>query len=101
MTKKEKINSIKEKLQKGNVTFTIKGIMDLGKYDRKTNEFERIPKTFRMSKTGDSVWSSFNGMNVNKWGPTCVTLYTFDMMSNKTTAKIKYQNVQNIEEIKE
>jgi hypothetical protein len=36
-------------------------------------------------------------MNVNNWGPTCVTLYTFDMLSNKTTGKIKYDNVTILE----
>ena len=35
-------------------------------------------------------------MNVNKWGPTCVTLYTFDMLSKKTTGKINYKNVNII-----
>ena len=36
------------------------------------------------------------GMNVNKFGPTCVTLYTFDMMGNKTVAKIRYSEVEII-----
>jgi hypothetical protein len=33
-------------------------------------------------------------MNINKFGPTCVTLYTFDMMGKKTVAKIKYADVE-------
>ena len=37
-------------------------------------------------------------MNVNKFGPTCVTLYTFDMLGNRTSAKIKYSDVKFIEE---
>ncbi len=36
-------------------------------------------------------------MNVKKFGPTCVTLYTFDMMNNKTVAKIKYTDVTILE----
>lgn len=32
-----------------------------------------------------SVWQSYNGMNVNKIGNTSISLYTFDMMSQKTT----------------
>ena len=36
-------------------------------------------------------------MNINKFGPTCITLYTFDMMGNKTTAKIKYTDVTIVE----
>ena len=37
-------------------------------------------------------------MNVNKFGPTCVTLYTFDMIGNKTTGKIKYEDIKFVEE---
>ena len=37
-------------------------------------------------------------MNVNKFGPTCVTLYTFDMLGNRTSAKIKYSDVKFVEE---
>ena len=37
-------------------------------------------------------------MNVNKFGPTCVTLYTFDMLHNRTSAKIKYSDVKFVEE---
>jgi len=41
-------------------------------------------------------------MNVNKFGPTCVTLYTFDMLHNRTSAKIKYSDVVFVEpEVKE
>jgi len=36
-------------------------------------------------------------MNVNKFGPTCITLYTYDMFKNKTTAKIKYSDVAFVE----
>ena len=32
-----------------------------------------------------------DGMNVTKWGPTCVTLYTFDMLGKKSVGKIKYK----------
>jgi len=36
-------------------------------------------------------------MNVNKFGPTCVTLYTYDMLHNRTSAKIKYSDVVFVE----
>ena len=36
-------------------------------------------------------------MNVQKFGPTCVTLYTFDMLNNKTTGKIKYEDIKFVE----
>jgi len=32
-----------------------------------------------------SVWDGFNGMNVSKVGRTSLSLYTYDMMSQKTT----------------
>ena len=32
-----------------------------------------------------SVWNSFQGMNVSKIGNTSISLYTFDMMSQKST----------------
>ena len=35
-------------------------------------------------------------MNVNKWGPTCVTLYTFDMLGKKIIGKIKYSDIEII-----
>jgi hypothetical protein len=37
-------------------------------------------------------------MNVNKFGPTCITLYTFDMLGKKTIGKIKYSDVKFVEE---
>ena len=35
-----------------------------------------------------SVWNSFRGMNVSNIGATSITLYTFDMMSQKTTYRM-------------
>lgn len=32
-----------------------------------------------------SVWDGYSGMNVNKVGRTSLSLYTFDMMKQKTT----------------
>jgi hypothetical protein len=34
------------------------------------------------------------GMNVNKFGPTCVTLYTYDMLGNKTVGKFRYDLIE-------
>jgi len=36
-------------------------------------------------------------MNVQKFGPTCVTLYTFDMLGKKTIGKIKYEDITIVE----
>jgi len=40
---------------------------------------------------------SFDGMNINKIGPTCLTLYAYDMLGTKTTGKIRYDQMENIE----
>ena len=37
-------------------------------------------------------------MNVKKFGPTCITLYTFDMLGNKTTGKIRYSDIKFVSE---
>jgi hypothetical protein len=36
-------------------------------------------------------------MNVSKFGPTSFTLYTFDMLGNKTTGRIKYSDVKFVD----
>jgi len=35
-----------------------------------------------------SVWKDYRGMNVSKVGKTSLTLYTFDMMGQKTTYRL-------------
>ena len=37
-------------------------------------------------------------MNVKKFGPTCLTLYTFDMLGNKTIGRIKYSDIKFVNE---
>ena len=37
------------------------------------------------------------GMNVNKFGPTCVSLYTFDMFGRKIVGKIRYADVRFVD----
>jgi len=81
--------NIREQLLKGNVEFTVKGITtyragDDGKYGINT-------KIFEVNKNSDAINSEFRGMNVTKWGTTCVTLYTFDMLGKKTVGKIHYK----------
>ena len=90
--------SIKEKLQKGNVKFTVKGQTHYGKDEN--GEWGDVPKVFEVSNNGESIHADWYGMNVNKWGPTCVTLYTFNMLSKKSTGKIKYDDVTILEEEK-
>ena len=83
---------IKKQLQKGGIKFTIK---DITTYRSDGNgNYNDLPKIFEVDKNGGSIWSEFNGMNVTKWGPTCVTLYTFDMLGRKSVGKINYKEVK-------
>ena len=55
-------------------------------------EFHYAGKTFKLraykgykGEMSYSVWNGMNGMNVGKVGRTSLSLYTYDMMSQKTT----------------
>jgi len=82
---------IKEVLKEGNVKFTVKGITTYCKGE--DGEYGMNPKIFETSAKGDSIHSEYSGMNVTKWGPTCVTLYTFDMLGKKAVGKINYKDI--------
>jgi hypothetical protein len=90
------IKEIKEIIGKGDVKFTVKGITE---YRRggDDNEYGDFPKIFRVNENGDAIFEDTNlfgrGMNVTKLGPTCVTLYTFDMLGKKSVGKINYKDI--------
>ena len=84
------IKEIREILKTTKVEFTVKG---------KSGVF-RTACFDKKAKQNGSIWNAFYGMNVSKWGPTCVTLYTFDMLSKKSTGKIRYSDVENFSPIK-
>jgi len=86
------MNIIQKQLQEGDVRFTVKGITTYRSDEN--GEYGMNPKIFKVSKGGDSIYAELiNGMNVQKWGPTCVTLYTFDMLGKKSVGKINYKQV--------
>ena len=87
---KKSIQKIREILKSTAVEFTIKG---------KSGVFQTTCFDKDKKECG-SIWNAFHGMNVSKWGPTCVTLYTYDMLSKKTTGKIKYSDIENFSPIK-
>ena len=82
--------------------FTVNGITEYGR--KKDGEYGRVAKVFRTSGSTlkDGLVGAIyeenvlfgQGMNVTKWGPTCVSLYTFDMFGRKIVGKIKYANVR-------
>tara|TARA_R100000951_G_scaffold87447_1_gene75222 strand:+ start:1801 stop:2082 length:282 start_codon:yes stop_codon:yes gene_type:complete len=89
------MNIIQKQLQEGDIRFTVKGITSYS--TNENGEYGKSPKIFKVSKNGDSInvdeFLSVSGMNVTKWGPTCVTLYTFDMLGKKSIGKINYKNI--------
>ena len=85
---------IRKKLEKGGVKFTVKGITTYCKGD--DGEYGMNPKIFTVTKDAGSICAEYNGMNVTKWGPTCVTLYTFDMLGKKSVGKINYREINLI-----
>tara|TARA_R110001632_G_scaffold60622_3_gene146886 strand:+ start:641 stop:991 length:351 start_codon:yes stop_codon:yes gene_type:complete len=98
------MSNIKEIIEKGNVKFTVEGI---NHYRRggENNEWGDFPKIFKVSKSGDSIREDDillgGGMNINKLGPTCITLYTFDMLGKRTTGKINYKDITILKETKD
>ena len=96
---------IKEQLQKGNAKFTVDGITS---YTRggEDNEYGDFPKVFRVNDEGDAIhedegYFSTQGMNVTKLGPTCVTLYTYDMLGKRSVGKINYKDITILNEVKD
>jgi len=84
----------RKQLQKGNVRFIINGITTYTKGD--DGQWGDFPKVFKVSGDAESINVDElfgKGMNVNKWGPTCVTLYSYDMLGKRTIGKIKYSDI--------
>ena len=50
-----------------------------------------------------SVWTNKvfgEGMNIEKFGGACAWLFTYDMMKNRTTYKLKFEDMEVIEVIR-
>ena len=90
------MSNIKEIIGKGDVKFTVKGITE---YRRggEDNEYGDFPKIFRVNEEGDAIFEDsrlFGGvMNVTKLGPTCITLYDYNILGKKTVGKISYKDI--------
>jgi len=108
-------NSVKmiiEKLKVDGVKFTVKGFDDYRRkeeFDTTKPEIEvggygYFPLIFEVNEfyaVGDednfSIHGGLRSMNIEKYGPTCIWLYTFDMLNNRTRGKIKYSDVTLLE----
>ncbi len=90
------MSNIKAIIEKGNVKFTVNGITE---YQRggEDNEYGDFPKVFRVNESGDAIYEDVSlvsrGMNINKLGPTCITLYDYNMLGKKTVGKINYKDI--------
>ena len=82
---------IREILKGGDVKFTIKDNTTYSK--RENGEYGYNLQMFRVDKEGLSINGEFGSMNVTKWGPSCVTLYSYNMLSKRTVGKINYKDI--------
>ena len=92
------ISKVRELLMNdGNCKFTVKGITEYKK--KEDGSYGNVPKVLHTVKIeGEehcgSISEGWSGMNVNKWGPTCVTLYTYNMLGKRISGKIRYADVR-------
>ena len=95
------IKLIKKLLETKKVEFTINRIKGWGEKEDGTygDVLRKFTTNCNDGKTGSIFDDYFRGMNIKKFGPTCVTLYTFDLLNNKTTGKIRYEDVTIIKEL--
>ena len=102
MNKKDQNIVVREKLMtQKDVVFTC-GIKDvLGRIQEfRVHGHEMTSEMSYCIVENDNMFGK--SMNVNKFGPTCITLYTFDMLGKKTIGKIKYEDITIVEpEVKE
>ena len=89
---------MRKQLKKAGVKFTIKNITTY-RSDEK-GLYGDLPKIFEVGKDCESIWSEYHGMNITKWGPTCVTLYTFDMLGKRSVGKVNYKEIEIINQNK-
>jgi len=92
------IKEIREKLQVSGTKFNIDGKLSYQKGpDGKWGDYPAVFTTMAYNENNptESISKGFlGGMNVSKFGPTCVTLYDYNMLGKKTVGKINYSNVK-------
>lgn len=93
------MKKIIEKLNQDGTRFTIKGITtykgDIKPFKVRVSEHNNGLKIISIEEDGKLFGQS---MSVEKYGPTCVWLFSYDMFGRKSTFKIKYKDVTLIEE---
>ena len=97
---KSEIKEVREILRtEDGVEFTVNGITEYGK--KEDGSYGQVPSgsTLKNGLVGAIYEGNVlfgQGMNVTKWGPTCVSLFTFDMFGRKIVGKIRYADVRFI-----
>ena len=95
---KSEIKEVREILRtEDGVEFTVNGITEYGK--KEDGSYGQVKKVFKARQGykrnyNTSIGTQFDSMNVTKWGPTCVTLYTYDMLGKRSVGKIRYADVR-------
>ena len=88
--------SIKQIIKNGNAEININGVTTY-KRGGDNNEYGYHLKNLVVTDCGGAIYENDSycgkGMNIEKFGRDYMYLYTFDMVGNKTTAKIKYTDV--------
>ena len=97
---KSEIKEVREILRtEDGVEFTVNGMTEYGK--KEDGSYGQVKKIFKARQGykrnyNTSIGTQFDSMNVTKWGPTCVTLYTYDMLGKRSIGKIRYADVRFI-----
>jgi len=95
------IKEIREKLQVSGTKFSINGKLSYQKgADGKWGDSPTVFTTYGYNEDNktESISKGFlNAMNVSKFGPTCVTLYDYNMLGKKTVGKINYATIKILE----
>ena len=92
------IGNIREILMnEDGVEFTVGGLTEYGK--KEDGSYGQVKTVFKARQGykrnyNTSIGTQFDSMNVTKWGPTCVTLYTYDMLGKRSIGKIRYADVR-------
>ena len=80
--------------------FNIKGLNEYQCIDKETNEYANAPKIFTTHSYGKDKQTTsicckygLQGMNINKFGPSSFTVYSFDLLGNRTRSRVKYEDV--------
>jgi len=87
---KNQIAEIRAKLMQDGIVFNYHGHCAGSFTMRKTEFTSDIDPIYAIGR--DTLFGA--SMNVNKFGPTCVTVYTYDMLGNKTVGKFRYEEIE-------